>query len=122
MGATVEGQLAALRSERLTAELASLVTGLAAVFAAFTLVVDHRVRSARSARLRFLSGRHPVVRHRGFVGTAVALTVVTVGVTNLVFGSSVIVALAASGIAGIVAVVLLTTLLVVRGRDERDNR
>jgi hypothetical protein len=122
VGATVEGQLAALRSERLTAELASLVTGLAVVFAAFTLVVDHRVRSARAARLRFLSGRHPVVRHRGFVGTAVGLTVVTVGGTNVVLGSSVMVVVEASGAAGIVAVVLLTALLIVRGRDGRNHR
>lgn len=119
VGATVEGQIAALRSERLTAELASLVTGLAVVFAALSLVVDLRVRSARSARLRFLSGRHPAVRHRGFVGGAVALTV---GVTELVLGSSVIAALAASGAAGIVAAVLLTALLVVHGRNERHHR
>ena len=69
-----------------------------------------------------MSGRHPAVRHRAFVGAAVALTVVTVGVTDLALGSSVTEALAASSVAGVVTVVLLTALLVVRGRDERDHR
>ncbi|NII40226.1 hypothetical protein E9228_000845 [Curtobacterium flaccumfaciens] len=70
VGATVEGRLAALRGERVIAEAALMLTGIAVVFAGLTLTADHRVRTRRAARLRFLTGRHWFVHHWRFVVAA----------------------------------------------------
>jgi len=126
VGATVEGQLTALRSERRTAEVALLATVFAVVFAGFTLTVDHRTRTRRAARLRFLTGRHPIVHHWRFVITGAVLAAGAAAATWALLepGSTPSLPIAAITPVAVVlvTVVLLMVMLVVTAREGRRER
>lgn len=126
VGTTVEGELAALRSERRTAGVALLATVFAVVFAGFTLTVDHRTRTRRAARLRFLTGRHPIVHHRRFVITGAVLATGAAAATwaQLDPGSTASLPIAAiTPVAvALVTVALVTVMLVVTAREGRGER
>jgi len=126
VGATVEGQLAAVRGERVIAEAALMVTGIAVVFAGLTLVTDHRVRTRRAARLRFLTGRHPIVHHWRFVVVAAVSAGGATAVTQALLGPRAGVVLSVATVIPIAVALataaLLTVLLAVttdRGEDQR---
>lgn len=122
VGATVEGQIAMLRSERITAGVAALAAVVAALFTACTLVVEHRVRSRVPGRVLFFFGRSPVIRHRRFVlvgvGLAATATAVTLAFTVHQAGSAVAFAVPMGALAG----GILTVLLALTARRERTRR
>ena len=119
VGATVEGQLAMLRSERLTAMVAALAALAATVFTASALVVEHRVRSRVPGRVLFLSGRNPVIRHRRFALVGVGLTAAVTAVTLAFTGHQASDAGAFAVLAGVLAAGTLSVLLAITGRRER---
>ncbi|RDH96854.1 hypothetical protein DEU32_10819 [Curtobacterium sp. AG1037] len=106
VGTKIERQIGAVRAERATRTAAAVVAGLAVVLAAVTLVQEHRIRTQRSARVRFLVGRHPIVRHRAFVVTAGIVVAVVSGATASSVGTSTAGVLA-TALLGAVAVSLL---------------
>lgn len=122
VGAVVEGKLGALRAERLIAEILAVATGLVLVFAVAALISDHRARNRRSARLRFLVGRHPAVAHRTFVAGGLAMTFAVVAATELVFGTSLSGALTTAAVVGSAVAAVLISLLALTGRRERNIR
>jgi hypothetical protein len=126
VGATVEGQLAALRSERRTAEVALVATIIAVVFGGFTLTVDHRRRTRRAARLRFLTGRHPMVHHWRFVITGAVLAAGAAAATWALLDPGSTPSLPIAAITPVAVALataaLLTVLLVVTAREGREER
>ncbi|PZE61237.1 hypothetical protein DEJ24_06040 [Curtobacterium sp. MCPF17_001] len=125
VGATVEGQLAVLRGERRIAEAALIATGIAVVFAGFTLTVDHRVRTRRAARLRFLAGRHPIVHHWRFVAVAALVVAGATAATRALSDPVGTPSLPAAAITAVVVALatgaLLTVLLIATAREGRDQ-
>lgn len=119
VGATVEGQLAMLRSERITAVVAALAALAAIVFTASALVVEHRVRSRVPGRVLFLAGRSPVIRHRRFVLVGVGIAATATVATLVLAGYQASDAGAFAVLAGVLAAGILTVLLALTGRRER---
>ncbi|MDP4332146.1 hypothetical protein Q7F20_02080 [Curtobacterium sp. A7_M15] len=122
VGAVVDGKLAALRADRRASETTGVATLAVLAFTSAALVIDHRVRTRRSARLFALLGRHPAVPHRRFVLTGVVMTVVVGAATQAVLGEPPGAAAANGAIAGVGVGVLLVCLLVLTARHGRSLR
>ncbi|TCL73368.1 hypothetical protein EDF23_11218 [Curtobacterium sp. PhB128] len=128
VGAVLERALAAVRTSRAVILAASAGTVLAILFAAATLIADHRTRHRRAARLRFLVGRHPAVQHARFVLVASGIAAGTTAVTVLVgddgtgAGSGALLAASTAGAVGVLTAVALSVLLAATHHRERPRR
>ena len=123
VGATIERQLTAIRTERSVAIGGAILGVLSILLAAVQLVGDHLRRSETARRVRELSGVHPVRSHAPFVLISAAVAgaavlVAALGRTGPVGATD---ALLASAAAGGVAV-LLTAVLFLTSRHGKVDR
>lgn len=111
VGVGVERQISAVRAERATQTTAASVAGLAIVLAGVVLVGEHRTRTQRSARVRFLVGRHPFVQHRAFTAITSTVVAVVAGMAELAVDGSAARAIGVASVGAVVVGTLLATIL-----------